>query len=288
MADNPFRRRLNKLRAIQEGRDERRQVAAMARGGPRMKARKPRKRCKGKRLPKSVRPVTDPLAPLVKIPKRPAAAESKMKKHIRHMFDVGVTVDDDGNVYGMGGSLIKPWDANIHGRVYPYASITISAPVHRLVAFAKYGEASLVDDIVVRHRDDVSTNNRKENILIGTHVDNASDRMTGNRKASLREFMLPDSRRRSSQETIDSIRSDYVSTDMFVYEISKKHDVSTRVIGQLCQGLERCSEWKTRRRAQRREGMRKRREATAKTSPDPLPNLRQVEMFDPPGTNHEE
>ena len=47
---------------------------------------------------------------------------------------------------------------------------------HRLQAFKKYGYKLYEKGIMVRHKDDVKSNNTVDNILIGTAKDNYNDR----------------------------------------------------------------------------------------------------------------
>lgn len=49
-------------------------------------------------------------------------------------------------------------------------------PVHRLVAYQKYGNTIFEPGIEVRHRDSNKLNNQEDNILIGSHVDNMQDK----------------------------------------------------------------------------------------------------------------
>lgn len=71
-----------------------------------------------------------------------------------------------------------------NGSAYSVEQFTVSdtegnsfpIPVHRLLAFQKFGEASLAEDIQVRHKNNNSLDNVEANILIGTGTDNALDR----------------------------------------------------------------------------------------------------------------
>lgn len=50
-----------------------------------------------------------------------------------------------------------------------------NVPVHRLVAYQKYGKKMFKKGIVVRHYDGNKKNNKEDNILIGTESDNRND-----------------------------------------------------------------------------------------------------------------
>lgn len=56
-------------------------------------------------------------------------------------------------------------------------SIRTRVMVHRLVAYQKYGDKIFEIGIQVRHLDGNSKNNLSENILIGTAVENCSDKI---------------------------------------------------------------------------------------------------------------
>lgn len=51
-----------------------------------------------------------------------------------------------------------------------------SVNVHQLAAYQKYGNVIFAEDVLVRHLDGDSLNNKDENIAIGSHSDNAMDK----------------------------------------------------------------------------------------------------------------
>lgn len=53
---------------------------------------------------------------------------------------------------------------------------TFTVPLHRLVAYQKYGDAMFAPGIVVRHKDGNPLNAQSDNILIGTSHDNMMDK----------------------------------------------------------------------------------------------------------------
>ena len=72
-------------------------------------------------------------------------------------------------------------ERNANGILYRVFTIStvdgsFPIPVHRLVAFQKFGEEALVEGIHTRHKDGNSLNNLDENIVLGTATDNAMDR----------------------------------------------------------------------------------------------------------------
>jgi len=88
----------------------------------------------------------------------------------------GYRVDDLGNVFGLKGNILKLQNS------YGYKSFnvrvgkdTTRVPVHRFQAFFKYGKKIFKKGMVVRHKNGDSLNNKKSNILIGTHQQNMMD-----------------------------------------------------------------------------------------------------------------
>lgn len=102
-----------------------------------------------------------------------------------HAKKRGITLDKNGNVYGVRGKQLK---LRIDSRGYytfsvrPRGSRGHHPPVHRLVAYYKFGDIVFKDGIHVRHLDGNKTNNKWENIDIGTAQMNSMDRPKKERK----------------------------------------------------------------------------------------------------------
>jgi hypothetical protein len=71
--------------------------------------------------------------------------------------------------------LCKSKNYSCYKRTFDINNIKASIPIHRLVAYQKYGDKLFEDGILVRHKDGNSLNNLEHNILIGTHSDNMMD-----------------------------------------------------------------------------------------------------------------
>lgn len=93
----------------------------------------------------------------------------------------GFTVTEDGTILRPAGT---PLPVNTCLAGYRYRTISlrvlggrnpVSVPIHRLVAYLKFGEAMFAPGVEVRHRDNDRFNNRPDNILIGTPRENALD-----------------------------------------------------------------------------------------------------------------
>jgi hypothetical protein len=87
----------------------------------------------------------------------------------------GYRVDDSGTV-----SSEKAVNIGYINKGYHHFSIKIDGKTknirsHRLLAYQKYGEGIYKDGIVVRHLDGDSTNNKIDNIALGTYSDNVMD-----------------------------------------------------------------------------------------------------------------
>lgn len=91
----------------------------------------------------------------------------------------GYSVDDLGNLF-LNGEKIFPKVAKHSGIPYFYVlhranGRSLAVPIHRLVAFQKYGTTIFDRKLVVRHLNGNSLDNSVENIAIGTYKDNSMD-----------------------------------------------------------------------------------------------------------------
>ena len=104
-------------------------------------------------------------------------------------------------------------------------------PVHKLVAYQKFGEASFEDSIVVRHLDGLSLNNETDNIPIGRHSDNMMDRPTHERiEHSLRSAVHI---RKLSDQEVWMVRNSGRSTG----ELAQDLNVAYNTIAYIRRGL---------------------------------------------------
>lgn len=105
---------------------------------------------------------------------------NKQEEIIRLSKDKGYYVDKDGKLFNSSG---KELSLTKNGKGDGYLSFNIrvngSKPtrsfIHKLQAYQKFGEEIFKEGIVVRHLDDISTNNSYDNILIGSQSDNMQD-----------------------------------------------------------------------------------------------------------------
>ena len=89
---------------------------------------------------------------------------------------------------------------------YKFDNTTTPILFHRLVAYQKYGNRLFEKNLLVRHKDGNSLNNKSNNILLGTQSQNMMDRKPKQRiehaihaASSLRKF---------SDETVKQIKND--------------------------------------------------------------------------------
>jgi len=101
----------------------------------------------------------------------------RVDEAIRYASTKGYRVLDDGSPVSPSGRILK---TNMRGGylyfgVRRYPETTTGVPVHRLMAYQKYGDSALADGIESRHKNGDSTNNSVDNILIGSRSDNCLD-----------------------------------------------------------------------------------------------------------------
>ena len=98
---------------------------------------------------------------------------------IKIAFHKGYRVAPNGDIISPKGDILNGCTRKRCGLSYKTFGVRVDGkvthiPVHRFVAYLKYGELGLTSDCV-RHLDGNSTNNSLENIEIGTHRDNMLD-----------------------------------------------------------------------------------------------------------------
>lgn len=104
------------------------------------------------------------------------------KENIAYAHDKGYSVDEYGRVF-FNGVKRKTNTSRQRRHKPPYSRFTIRGPggdcvsifVHQLQAYQKYGSGLFGPGIVVRHLDNNSLNNTRENIAIGTQRENCMD-----------------------------------------------------------------------------------------------------------------
>tara|TARA_R110002167_G_scaffold711_1_gene3107 strand:- start:690 stop:1226 length:537 start_codon:yes stop_codon:yes gene_type:complete len=121
---------------------------------------------------------------------------------------LGYTIDDQGVVRNRFNNIIGSKDKYS----YQKFQITLSGKCivifsHRLQAFKKYGYKLYEKGIMVRHKDDVKSNNTVNNILIGTAKDNYDDR--GKEAISISQKKATEASKKYSNELVKEIKQFY-------------------------------------------------------------------------------
>jgi len=78
-------------------------------------------------------------------------------------------------IYNPRGKILKGSVNNRGYRAFKPYKESLNIPVHRLVAYQKYGSKMFDSGIEVRHLDNDKSNNSNSNIGLGTHADNMLD-----------------------------------------------------------------------------------------------------------------
>lgn len=131
---------------------------------------------------------------------------SKTSRYIIKAHNAGYRVINQ-IIYNPQGRILN---GHTDGRGYkvfrPYHK-SPAIPVHRLVAYQKYGHKIFAEGIQVRHLDDVKINNSDGNIGIGTRFDNMQDIPKAER---VRKAIIASSANRKFNDAdMNKIRKDY-------------------------------------------------------------------------------
>lgn len=124
---------------------------------------------------------------------------------VKTAYAKGYRVTDAGILLGVNG---LPKSTRPCKRGYQNATIKVGKDsrrlyVHRLMAYQKYGEAMFEIGIHVRHLNGVCTDNRIENIAIGTASENTMDK-----PESVRQQVASQASRVFSDEQVKKILKD--------------------------------------------------------------------------------
>ncbi len=129
-------------------------------------------------------------------------------------------------VFGVRGHELSQTAKVRNDRSYYTVSVShdgqsLPVPVHRIVAFLKYGVASLAAP-TIRHLNDDPSDNAWDNIAIGTRSDNALDRPAADRILHAQKAGKAGSRH--SDETWSAVRGDHAA-GMGYKKLRKKYGI---------------------------------------------------------------
>lgn len=130
-----------------------------------------------------------------------------------------------GEVYGVRGGVLK---LKVDSSGYPivsacYNGVTYPVRVHRIVAYAKYGDALFESGIVTRHLDSDPMNFDSDNIVIGTESQNRMDMPEGERRRLAQN--AANVNRKYSDEMEAAMCNDYVG-GMGYSKLGSKYNMS--------------------------------------------------------------
>lgn len=102
----------------------------------------------------------------------------KLNRAILTAIEKGYTIDDQGNVTGMKGFVLKlcPNTEGYLAFSIKMDGVKVNVYPHRFQAYKQFGDEIFKEGVEVRHLDGNNQNNSKENIAIGTHSDNMMDK----------------------------------------------------------------------------------------------------------------
>ena len=149
---------------------------------------------------------------------------SKTNQGIIKAYDDGYRVIG-GVVFNPTGRILRGWiDKDGYNgfkpyKVYPYL------PVHKFVAYQKFGNKIFEDGVQVRHLDNNSQNNNESNLNIGTQSDNMMDKLP--KKRMNQSIIAANNVRKFTDGEMEQILEDYRSTGSYKY-IMEKWNISSK------------------------------------------------------------
>ena len=168
----------------------------------------------------------------VSFDKESEGARSLSDEAIILAYRAGYRADQDGTVWTPFGNTLKGWPnstgyLNFKPAVGPRATRK-SVLVHRFVAYCLYGESALAAE-VVRHLNDVKTDNRFDNLCPGTYVQNRADipAEVKSRWAKKHAHLLVERSRKLSDEDVKLMRLVRETEKTPYAKLAKRFGVST-------------------------------------------------------------
>lgn len=184
-------------------------------------------------------------APATRTMKTPDAEHSPNTKSLestRAAYAKGYRVSDVGDVVSPTGRRVRSArSSRPHSRSYFCIRLSgvernksrVSVFVHKLAAYQQFGDAAFGVGIHVRHLDGDSSNNRPDNLALGSPSDNFMDQPREIRVARARH--AASARRLLSQDQADSLRSDRALGAKYA-DLMTKYGVGKSTVAQIISG----------------------------------------------------
>lgn len=164
---------------------------------------------------------------------------SQLNKAIILAKEKGYYSDKLGNIFSKTGRRLKLSEIKAKNKKNKYLKFTIKClksrnckniPVHRFIAYLKFGETLFIPGLQVRHLNENSKDNSWENIELGTMQQNSLDRPrqkridSGKHAASFLKILTDDQVRELRKDRING----YTYTQLMKkYNIKTKHTISS-------------------------------------------------------------
>jgi len=153
------------------------------------------------------------------------------RSRLLYAIQAGYKVLDDGSVIAPSGKERKT------GNKEGYRSFTINADgeygyvmVHRLLAYQKYGDRIFEPGVEVRHLNSDPSDNRVENIEIGTHSQNMMDMPRERRWAKAKQAAK--AKRKLTEEQVATLRCDHAA-GMSYRKLMQKYGISKTAVSYI-------------------------------------------------------
>ncbi|MDD5008393.1 MAG: HNH endonuclease [Syntrophorhabdaceae bacterium] len=157
--------------------------------------------------------------------------DSKSKTRLLYAIEVGYHVKRNGDVVSSLGRILKPWiTRNGYFAIEvncPSREVTGFVPIHRIVAYQKFGTKIFECGMYVRHLNNNRLDNSFDNIGIGTQSQNCLDRLPLDRHLHARHAAF--GLRKLSLDKVDELRRDRLSGMTYKMLMKKYHIVKSTV-----------------------------------------------------------
>jgi hypothetical protein len=141
--------------------------------------------------------------------------------------ECGYRINEDGFLYLK--DIKRKFDFDRYGyarfRIRDKRGKVVNIPLHRLLAYQKFGDAIFSDGIQVRHLNGICSDNRWDNIDIGTQSENMKDRSPEERKKT--SINTASFRITHGEDKVISIRKDR-ELGMLCEELMNKYKISSK------------------------------------------------------------